>query len=46
MLGAENNILLNVTAQNTIRLAPPLIINSHDVEYMLDKLYKTIKIFG
>jgi acetylornithine aminotransferase len=34
----ENDLLINVTAEKTIRLLPPLIINEEQIKLLVDKL--------
>ncbi len=42
MLGLENGILFNVTADNVIRLLPPLIITEDEIDELVARLTKTI----
>jgi acetylornithine aminotransferase len=44
-LGLTNQILFNVTAENVIRILPPLIINKPEGEALIERLVKTIKEF-
>ncbi|MCK5121445.1 MAG: acetylornithine transaminase [Methylococcales bacterium] len=44
-MAQENNLLINVTADKTIRLLPPLIINSEEIELLTDKLSVLIQEF-
>ena len=41
----EKGLLINVTAEKTIRLLPPLIINSEQIELLTDKLSELIQEF-
>ncbi len=41
----DKNLLINVTAQNTIRLLPPLIISRAEMDLLSDKLSAIIKEF-
>lgn len=45
LLGLENRILFNVTADNVIRLLPPLIINEEEIAELIERLVKTINQF-
>lgn len=40
--GLENGILINVTAGNVIRLLPPLIVTTEDIEEIADKVAAVI----
>lgn len=42
----QNKLLINVTAENTIRLLPPLIFNQTDADTMIEKLLHCIEIFS
>ena len=44
-IALENGILFNVTAENTLRLLPPLIMEESDIDEMLSRLVKTINHF-
>ncbi|KTC68890.1 ornithine/acetylornithine aminotransferase [Legionella birminghamensis] len=41
-IGLENGVLFNVTAENVIRLLPPLIINEEEMDELVERLSKTI----
>ncbi len=45
LIGLENRVLLNVTADTVIRLLPPLIINEEEIEELVVRLVKTINQF-
>lgn len=45
MLGLENGLLFNVTADTVIRLLPPLIINEEEINELVSRLSKTIHQF-
>ncbi|KTC85081.1 aspartate aminotransferase family protein [Legionella brunensis] len=45
LIGIENGILFNVTADTVIRLLPPLIINDQEIEELVSRLTKTIRQF-
>jgi len=44
-IAQENNLLINVTAEKTIRLLPPLIINSEQIELLTESLSQLIEEF-
>ncbi len=44
-IAQKNHLLINVTADKTIRLLPPLIINSAEIELLTDKLSVLIQEF-
>lgn len=44
-IAQENGLLINVTAENTIRLLPPLIIDSTQIEMLTEKLSALIEEF-
>jgi acetylornithine aminotransferase len=44
-IAQENGLLINVTAENTIRLLPPLIIDSEQIELLTEKLSALIEEF-
>ncbi len=44
-IALNNNLLINVTADNVVRLLPPLIINEEQVMDLADKLIKSITEF-
>ena len=44
-IGLNNRILFNVTADNVIRLLPPLIINEQEISQLVERLCKTIHEF-
>lgn len=44
-MAQENGLLINVTADKTIRLLPPLIINSEQIELLTEKLSQLIQEF-
>ena len=41
-IALENNVILNITSNNTLRLLPPLIINEQESDFLLDKIIKII----
>ena len=41
-IALENNVILNITSNNTLRLLPPLIINDQESDFLLDKIIKII----
>lgn len=45
MIGLENQLLLNVTAESVIRLLPPLIISESEIDTLVERLVKTINQF-
>lgn len=45
MIGLDNGILLNVTAENVIRLLPPLIISEEEIEILASRLFASLKMF-
>lgn len=44
-IGLKNGLLFNVTADNVIRLLPPLIINEKEIDELIARLSKTMKEF-
>lgn len=44
-IAQENGLLINVTAESTIRLLPPLIINTEQIDILTDTLSELIKEF-
>jgi len=44
-IAQENGLLINVTAEKTIRLLPPLIINSEQIDLLTDTLSQLIEEF-
>lgn len=42
----QNKLLINVTAENTIRMLPPLIFNTIDADTMIEKLLSCIDEFS
>jgi len=44
-IAQENGLLINVTADSTIRLLPPLIINSEQIESLTEQLSELIQEF-
>lgn len=44
-VGLENGVLFNITAENVIRLLPPLIMETADIKELVDRLVKTIDQF-
>jgi acetylornithine aminotransferase len=46
MIGLENEILLNVTAESVIRLLPPLIITPDEIDELIKRLVKSIQQFS
>lgn len=44
-LGLANGVLFNVTADNVIRLLPPLIINDEEIDILITRLSQTIRQF-
>lgn len=45
LIGLEHGVLFNVTADNVIRLLPPLIMNEEELEELVVRLGKTINQF-
>ena len=41
-IALENNVILNITSNNTLRLLPPLIINDQESDFLIDKIIKII----
>ena len=41
-IALENNVILNITSNNTLRLLPPLIINEQESDFLIDKIIKII----
>ena len=41
-IALENNVILNITSNNTLRLLPPLIINDQESDFLVDKIIKII----
>ena len=41
----ENGILINVTAENVIRLLPPLVFTDSDIDMLVDKLDEVVRAF-
>jgi len=44
-IGLDNGVLFNVTADNVIRLLPPLIISDEEIDELITRLSKTIHQF-
>lgn len=44
-LAQEQGLLINVTAEKTIRLLPPLIITSEQIEFLTEQLAELIRAF-
>ncbi len=44
-IGLQNKVLFSVTAENVIRVVPPLIISQQEVDILVERLTKTIKTF-
>jgi acetylornithine aminotransferase len=44
-IGVEQGVLFNITAENVIRLLPPLIISDEEIEELVSRLTKTIHQF-
>jgi acetylornithine aminotransferase len=44
-IALQNKLLINVTAENVIRLLPPLVINEQQTSEIADRLVKSIKQF-
>jgi acetylornithine aminotransferase len=44
-IALQNKLLINVTADNVIRLLPPLVINEQQTSEIADRLVKSIKQF-
>lgn len=44
-IGLQNKVLFSVTAENVIRITPPLIISQSEVDILIERLVKTIKMF-
>jgi acetylornithine aminotransferase len=45
LLGLDNGILFNITAETVVRLLPPLIINEDEIEELVKRLTLTINQF-
>lgn len=45
LIGLKHRILFNVTAENVIRILPPLIINKDEIELLVKQLKETIQEF-
>lgn len=45
LIGLKHGVLFNVTAENVIRLLPPLIISDNEMEELVTRLGKSIKEF-
>ncbi len=45
LIGLENQLLLNVTAESVIRLLPPLIISEKEIDILVERLVKTVNQF-
>ena len=45
MIGLENEILINVTAESVIRLLPALIISESEIDMLVERLVKSIHQF-
>ncbi len=45
-IALQNKLLINVTADNVIRLLPPLVINEQQTNEIADRLVKSIKQFS
>lgn len=45
LIGLENGILFNVTAENVIRLLPPLIISDEEIDELIVRFSKTVHQF-
>lgn len=45
LMGLENGILFNITADQVIRLLPPLIISEEEIDELVSRLSKTIHQF-
>ncbi len=41
-IALENNVILNITSNNTLRLLPPLIINDQESDFLVEKIIKII----
>ncbi len=46
MIGLKHGILFNITALNTIRIVPPLILTKEQVDFAVDALARSIDEFG
>jgi len=44
-IALQHKLLINVTADNVIRLLPPLVINQQQTDKIANKLVKSIKQF-
>ena len=44
-IGLAHGILFNVTAENVVRLLPPLIINEEEINLLVERLAQTIRTF-
>ena len=45
MIGLQNGILLNITAESVIRIMPPLIISESKIELLVEKLVMSVNQF-
>jgi acetylornithine/N-succinyldiaminopimelate aminotransferase len=45
LMGLENGVLFNITAETVVRLLPPLIINEDEIEELVKRLTLTINQF-
>jgi acetylornithine aminotransferase len=45
LIGLQNGLLFNITADTVVRLLPPLIINEDEIEQLVERLTKTINEF-
>ncbi|HAT3858209.1 TPA: aspartate aminotransferase family protein [Legionella pneumophila] len=45
VLGLENQVLFNVTAETVVRLLPPLIISEDEIDELVDRITRTINQF-
>lgn len=45
VLGLENQVLFNITAETVVRLLPPLIISEDEIDELVDRITRTINQF-
>ncbi|HAT8751964.1 TPA: acetylornithine/succinylornithine family transaminase [Legionella pneumophila] len=45
VMGLENQVLFNVTAETVVRLLPPLIISEDEIDELVDRITRTINQF-
>ncbi|CZR31668.1 Acetylornithine aminotransferase [Legionella pneumophila] len=45
VLGLENQVLFNITAETVVRLLPPLIISEDEIDELVNRITRTINQF-